>query len=131
MRNLKDAKNIYDHIVIPEELDDRLKKALESAPEPKRPSHNVVKFTRWIAAAAAAFILCFTIGLNTSQSFAMEMTQLPIIGAVAKVLTIRSYEVTNDTTTTTVKVPEVQVEAAAEDVRLAITDVNELKNRQT
>ena len=124
MRNLKDAKNIYDHIVIPEELDDRLKKVLENAPEPKQPSHNVVKFTHWIAAAAAAFILCFTIGLNTSQSFAMEMTQLPIIGAVAKVLTIRSYEVTNDTTTTTVKVPEVQVEAAAEDVKLAITDVN-------
>ena len=26
MRNLKDAKDIYDHIVVPEELDDRLRK---------------------------------------------------------------------------------------------------------
>ena len=36
MRNLKDAKDIYDHIVVPEELDDRLRKVLESAPAPKK-----------------------------------------------------------------------------------------------
>ena len=104
MRNLKDAKDIYDHIVVPEELDDRLRKVLESAPTPKQ-KNNVVKFTRWAATAAAALLLCFTVGLNTSQSFAMEMAQIPLIGTVAKVLTIRSYKITNDTTTTTVEVP--------------------------
>ena len=123
MRNLKDAKDIYDHIVVPEELDDRLRKVLESAPSPKK-KNNVVKFTRWVATAAAALLLCFTVGLNTSQSFAMEMAQIPLLGTVAKVLTIRSYEITNDTTTTTVEVPEVQVEVAAEDVKNAITDIN-------
>ena len=122
MRNLKDAKDIYDHIVVPEELDDRLRKVLESAPAPKK-KNNVVKFTRW-AATAAALLLCFTVGLNTSQSFAMEMAKIPLIGTVAKVLTIRSYEITNDTTTTTVEVPKVQVETATEDVKNAITDVN-------
>ena len=123
MRNLKDAKDIYDHIVVPEELDDRLRKVLESAPSPKK-KNNVVKFTRWASTAAAAMLLCFTVGLNTSQSFAMEMAQIPLLGTVAKVLTIRSYEITNDTTTTTVEVPEVQVEVAAEDVKNAITDIN-------
>lgn len=123
MRNLKDAKDIYDHIVVPEELDDRLRKVLESAPAPRK-KNNVVKFTRWASTAAAAMLLCFTVGLNTSQSFAMEMAQIPLIGTVAKVLTIRSYEITNDTTTTTVEVPEVQVETAAEDVKNAITDIN-------
>ena len=123
MRNLKDAKDIYDHIVVPEELDDRLRKILESAPAPRK-KNNVVKFTRWASTAAAAMLLCFTVGLNTSQSFAMEMAQIPLLGTVAKVLTIRSYEITNDTTTTTVEVPEVQVEVAAEDVKNAITDIN-------
>ena len=123
MRNLKDAKDIYDHIVVPEELDDRLRKVLESAPSPKK-KNNVVKFTRWASTAAAAMLLCFTVGLNTSQSFAMEMAQIPLLGTVAKVLSIRSYEITNDTTTTTVEVPEVQVEVAAEDVKNAITDIN-------
>lgn len=123
MRNLKDAKDIYDHIVVPEELDDRLRKVLESAPSPKK-KNNVVKFTRWAATAAAALLLCFTVGLNTSQSFAMEMSELPVIGAVAKVLTIRSYETKNDNVTTTVEVPEIQLETTAKETALAITDVN-------
>ena len=123
MRKLKDAKNIYDHIVVPEELDNRLRSALENAPAPKK-SNSIVKFTRWAATAAAALLLCFTVGLNTSESFAMEMSEIPVIGTIAKVLTIRSYEITNETTTTTVEVPEVQVEVAAEDVKNAITDIN-------
>jgi len=123
MRDLKDAKNIYDHIVVPEELNERLRNTLETAATPKK-TWNVVKFTRFAAAAAAALFLCFTVGLNTSESFAMEMSELPVIGTVAKVLTIRSYETKNDNVTTTVEVPEIQLETAAEETTLAITDVN-------
>ncbi len=124
MRDLKEAKEIYDHIVVPEELDDRLRKALENTPETKKKPNNVIKFTRWASTAAAALFLCFTAGLNTSESFAMEMAELPVIGTVAKVLTIRSYESTEDTVTTKVVVPEVQLETATEEVKNAITDVN-------
>lgn len=123
MRNLKDAKDIYDHIVVPEELDARLQSALENAPAPQK-TNNIVKFTRWAATAAAAFLLCFTVGLNTSESFAMEMSEIPVIGTIAKVLTIRSYEITEDNTTTTVKVPEVRLEAATKEAQAAVTDVN-------
>ena len=124
MRNLKDAKDIYDHIVVPEELDNRLRNALEHAPEPKKKRGNIVNFTRGIATVAAALALCFTIGLNTSESFAMEMASIPVIGTVAKVLTIRSYETIEDVTTTKVELPEVQVETTSEQVANAITDVN-------
>ncbi len=123
MKNMKEAKEIYDHIVVPEELDDRLRKVLAEASAPEKKS-NVVKFTKWIATAAAAFILCFTVGLNTSESFAMGMANLPVIGTVAKVLTIRSYETTEDITTTKVEIPEVQIETANEEVANVITDVN-------
>ena len=122
MKNLNDAKHIYDHIVVPEELDERLRKTLVTASASKSKG-AVVKFTRWVVAAAALF-LCFTVGLNTSESFAMEMSELPVIGAVAKVLTIRSYEVQTDNITTTVEVPEIQLEADKEETVLAITDVN-------
>ena len=124
MRNLKDAKDIYDHIVVPEELDNRLRNALEHAPEPKKKRGSIVNFTRGIATVAAALALCFTIGLNTSESFAMEMANIPVIGTVAKVLTIRSYETIEDVTTTKVELPEVQVETTSEQVANAITDVN-------
>lgn len=123
MRNLKDAKDIYDHIVVPEELDARLRATLENIPEQKKKS-TIVPLIRWTAAAAAAFFLCFTVGLNTSESFAMEAAELPFIGQIAKVLTIRSYKTTEDTTTTTVEIPEVQLETDNNDLSLAITDVN-------
>ena len=123
MKNLKNAKEIYDHIVIPEDLDERLRHTLETASASK-PKGTVVKFTRWTSATAAALFLCFTVGLNTSESFAMGMSELPVIGSIAKVLTIRSYEVQNDNVTTTVEVPEIQLEAAEEKTALAITDVN-------
>ena len=124
MRNLKDAKDIYEHIVVPEELDIRLRNALENAPVPQRKTTNIIKFARWAATAAAALFLCFTVGLNTSESFAMGMSELPFIGTIAEVLTIRSYEVTEDTTTTKVSIPEVQVETTAKEVKNVITDVN-------
>ena len=123
MRDLKDAKNIYDHIVVPEELDTRLRATLENIPETKKKA-RIVPLVRWTATAAAALFLCFTVGLNTSEAFAMEAAELPIIGQIAKVLTIRSYETKEDTTTTTVEIPEVQVETADETLSNAITDVN-------
>lgn len=123
MRDLKDAKNIYDHIVVPEELDARLRATLENIPETKK-KVSIVPLVRWTATAAAALFLCFTVGLNTSESFAMEAAELPIIGQIAKVLTIRSYETKEDTTTTTVEIPEVQVATSDETLSNAITDVN-------
>lgn len=124
MRDLKNAKNIYDHIVIPEELDQRLQKALAEAPAKKTYSTKVFQFTKGFAATAAALFLCFTIGLNSSQSFAMEMSRLPLLGSVARVLTVRSYEEKSDIVTTKVDVPEIKVADTTEAVKNAITDVN-------
>lgn len=124
MRNLKDAKDIYEHIVVPEELDARLRAALETAAPQKQKLSNVVRFSKWITSAAAAMLLCFTIGLNTSESFAMSAAELPFLGQIAKVLTIRSYEKTEGNTTTTVEIPEIQLETEPSDDANAITEVN-------
>ena len=124
MKNLKDAKEIYDHIVVPEELDARLRVAMENAAPQKNPASNVIRFSKWATTAAAALFLCFTIGLNTSESFAMNAAELPIIGQIAKVLAIRSYEKTEGNTTTTVEIPEIQLETEDFSESHAITDVN-------
>lgn len=124
MRNLKDAKTIYDHIVVPEELDERLRETLKNAPIPQKKPVNFQRYAKAAGAVAAALLLCFTVGLNTSESFAMEASKIPVIGAVAKVLTIRSYETKKESTTTKVEIPEIQVDTAEENVTKAITDVN-------
>ena len=48
MRDLKDAKNIYDHIVVPEELDTRLRATLENIPKTKKKArHTQTFYTRY------------------------------------------------------------------------------------
>lgn len=42
------------------------------------------KTYRGFAAAAAGIVVCTTIGLNTSQTFAEDMAKLPVIGGIAK-----------------------------------------------
>lgn len=123
MKDLKDAKEIYDHIVVPEELDSRLRTTLENARVQNTKFSKAIYFRKWTA-IAASLLLCFMIGLNTSESFAMEMAKIPIVGTVAKVLTIRSYKSVQDNTTTTVEVPEVEIPEGDENVKLAVTDIN-------
>lgn len=124
MKDLKNAKKIYDHIVVPEELDTRLRDTLNAMPQPEKKRKNVVHFSRWAASAAAALFLCFTVGLNTSESFAMGMSEIPVIGTVAKVLTVRSYEEKEDVVTTKVDVPKIEVADTTEEVKNTITDIN-------
>ncbi len=124
MRNLKDAKQIYDQIIVPEELELMVEKTLEETIMKTKKTNPIMKFIKWATTAAAALLLCFTVGLNTSESFAMGMAELPIIGTVAKVLTVRPYHTVEDDTVTDVEVPEVIVDNASEDVENAIIDVN-------
>lgn len=67
------------------------------------------KMIRYTAAAAAAVLVCFTVGLNTSEAFAMEMSQTPVIGALARVLTVRSYHGAQGDYEIDMEVPEIEV----------------------
>lgn len=117
--DLRNAKNIYDNIIIPDELDKRLRNEVK-----RMKRKDKYKYMKYSGVAVAALLLCFTAGLNCSQSFAMGMSEIPVIGSVAKVLTIRSYEEKDDIITTKVDVPKIEVADATKEVENAITDVN-------
>ena len=48
------------------------------------------KFFRGLTVTAAGLVVCTTVALNTIPAFATEMAKLPVIGAIAKVLTVRA-----------------------------------------
>jgi hypothetical protein len=56
-------------------------------------------------AAAAAFLVAGTIGLNISPALAEEMAKIPAIGQLAQVLTFRSFEGTIDDVELDINVP--------------------------
>lgn len=113
----EDGKGIYDSIEIPEELDQIVRQSIAKAEKRRRekeskepgeernkdvlekeqtkPTDKTVRFPRRMAAkftvAAAGAAVVFTIGLNTNQAFAETMKQIPGIGFLAEVLTVRSY----------------------------------------
>lgn len=117
----EDGKKIYDSIEIPDELSDVVNRAIASKNKEeirmksrkKRQKNTVVRIFRYTAAAAAGLLVCLTIGLNTSEAFAKEMSEVPVLGALARVLTIRSYHGTDGEYEIDMEVPQIRKETAA------------------
>lgn len=87
---IEDGKNIYGDIEIPKELS-AMVDGLIKEDRRKKAERKVIFMIKRCAAAAAAALVVFTAGLNTSQAFAEGAAELPVIGAIARVLTVRSY----------------------------------------
>lgn len=119
---LEDGKEYYDSIEIPDELSDVVNRAIGSKSkgeirmnyEKNRKKNNVVRFFRYTAAAAAGLLICLTVGVNTSEAFAKEMSEVPVLGALAKVLTVRSFHGTDGEYEINMDVPEIVEEQAGE-----------------
>lgn len=61
---------------------------------------------------------------NTSEAFAATAKQLPIIGAVSKVLTFRNYDTADGEKEIHVEIPEIQEESGNETSERLAADVN-------
>lgn len=120
MKELDMAKKVYQNIKIPAELNERITKELQKTEAPanitpintaaaKRAFPSGLKICM---TAAAACVILFVTGLNTSEAFAENAGKLPVIGSVAKVLTLRSYEESDKDKTIKVTLPEVVSKAS-------------------
>ena len=93
---LQKMKTAYDQIPIPPELESRVRDSIESAKKQrlkeKRPMTTVKRVIISIGAAAAAFMVGVTGLANSSASIAYAMEQIPVLGAITKVVTFRNYD---------------------------------------
>ena len=148
----ENGKSIYDNIEIPEELDRIVKQSIAEAEKRRREKERReeekedgspegsrgkntggrIHFPRRLAsrmtAAAAGAAVVFTIGLNTNQAFAETMKQIPGIGFLAEVLTVRSYHQADKNYNIDAEIPAiVETEAADESGKKsdAVKSVNE------
>jgi hypothetical protein len=113
MNELKEAKKIYDRIEIPKELDQAVKDSINNyTMKASDISMNTIRKNKGLriritVAAAASVMICFMIALNSNETFAQTMSDLPVIGGIAKVLTIRSYQTSEDNMDISVNVPAI------------------------
>lgn len=111
MNQLKDAKKTYEKIPVPAELSDRVQAAILQSDKNRR----IIKLKkrkavlRKCAGAAAAVAVTFTALLNTSATFAQSVSDMPVIGTVARVLTFRSYEKDEGDLKLSVEIPSVEM----------------------
>ena len=134
----EDGKNIYDSIDIPDRLSETVKQAIASQSRQERLERYrrekkkaaKVRFFRCTAAAAAALMVCMTVGVNSSEAFAREMGELPVIGALARVLTVRSWHGTDGDYEIDLEVPRIEAEAAQEAQTQPVQDFTEKINEE-
>lgn len=134
----EDGKNIYDSIDIPDRLSETVKQAIVSQSRQERLERYrrekkkaaKVRFFRCTAAAAAALMACMTVGVNSSEAFAREMGELPVIGALARVLTVRSWHGTDGDYEIDLEVPRIEAEAAQEAQTQPVQDFTEKINEE-
>ena len=119
MDRMTEAKREYHDIPIPQELSERVALEVERAEKKRR--FSLLK--RRIASAAAMVIVLFVTGLNTSEVFAREMNDIPVIGTLARIFTIRSYETETEDLKISVDIPS--VEMIAEDLQGLEKEINE------
>ncbi len=130
MKRMEKAKQKYEGIFIPDELSERVMLEVEKAgKEYNRKSTKIrrdlfmKKGAVAVMAAAAAAIILFTIGVNTNEAFAKEVSDIPVLGSMARILTFRSYETQTEDLKISVDIPS--IELISEELNGLEKDVNE------
>lgn len=105
------GKEIYEGIQIPQELKQVVNSAIHSVDKKsllKKSRHQtMIRCFKIAGSFAASLLILTTIGLNTNQAFAEALSDIPVVGALSKVLTVRSYTEQDANTQLTVKAPEI------------------------
>ncbi len=101
-------KKEYEEIKVPENMKERIEASIARAKKDKR---KVKKVKLWKTCTSAAAVLAIVLILpNTSQTAAAAMQQIPLLGNLFKITTIREYQVDEERNMANVKVPQVEVQ---------------------
>lgn len=106
-------KEEYDQIPVPQEARDRIEAGIMRARLEKKRSDRMKNMKR-TGVTAAALVLTFGIAVNASPVVAQAMDGIPVIGSIARVVTIRNYnESTNNGMMADISVPQIDGNVAA------------------
>lgn len=106
MNEFEQAKNDYEAIPIPEELADRVQAGIRQGRASRR---RAARRPLWRTAGACAACLAVLLGaLNLSPTFAKAAAEVPVLGGLFRVLTVRSYYAEEDNFTVDISQPALE-----------------------
>ena len=113
MKEFEKAKQDYESSPIPEELNDRVQAGIRQGREAHgRKARRPLLRTAGTCAACLAVLVG---ALNLSPTFAAAASDVPVLGGLFQVLTVRSYDTVRDGIDYDVSVPEVEADSAVAD----------------
>ena len=119
------SKVAQEQTEIPDSVKNRIEQTLADLPE-KKPVTKQIRILPRIAAAAACFIFITLFLLpNVSVAYAQALEQIPVIGDIVQVVTIRNYFYADDKHEMGIDVPQIEGEDS-EAVDYINKDVSEL-----
>lgn len=110
-KKLESMKRDYENIRIPEDLQQRVTAGIQQAKEEQhmeKKSNKMVYIGR-VFGSVAAVMLVITVMANSGAGVAHAMSKIPIIGAIAEIVTFREYENAQNNTEANIKIPEISV----------------------
>lgn len=110
---------------IPDSVKERIEQTLSDLPEKKSVFKRVRVFPRIAAAAVFSVFIMFFLLPNVSVTYARALEQIPVLGDIVRVVTIRNYIYEDDRHEMDIKVPQIESEES-EAVDYINKDVSEL-----
>lgn len=110
-KRLEEMKQDYENIRIPKELRQRVETGIREAKEEKnmKKKSKVMVYMGRVMGGVAAAMLVITVMANSGAAIAHAMAKIPVIGAIAEVVTFREYESSENNMEANIKIPEVSV----------------------
>lgn len=110
-KKLEEMKQDYENIKLPEELRQRVAEGIRQAKEEQHmeKKSNIIGYIGKAIGGAAAAMLVITILANSGAGIAHAMSKIPVIGAIAEVVTFRTYASSENNMEANIKIPEVSV----------------------
>ena len=105
LKNLEDAKKVYEAIKIPEQLKYMVDRTIANESKPKRYFSRYIKYT--LSAVSCVFI-AFVFMINVNPSLATSIAEMPIIGDIARVFTIKEYKEEDSLKLINAKIPAIE-----------------------
>ena len=105
MKKIRLAKAVYEAIKIPEQLDYIVNKATNNKQNTKE---YKMKYVKYVLSTVSCVFLTFVVIVNLSPSFASSISDIPIIGNMAKVFTIEEYKEEDEQKLINAKIPGIE-----------------------
>lgn len=113
MKEFDQAKKDYESIPIPEELNARVQMGIRQGQASRR---RAARRPLYRTVGTCAACLAVLVGaLNLSSTFAAAAADVPVLGGLFQVLTVRSFETVEDGIDYDVSVPEVEANSGVAD----------------